>query len=144
MSTPRKPRPVIAAENEPFFTGAASGELVIQRCRSCGARIFFPRVGCPHCLSADLEWIRASGRGQLVSFCIVERPHHPAFYPEVPILFGAIRLEEGPTMLAELRCPTEQPRIGMAVEVAFEEVDEGLTLPVWLPATDPQPGASDD
>jgi uncharacterized protein len=82
-----------------------------------------------------MTWELASGRGRLVSFTVVHRPHHPAFYSDVPILFGAVSLEEGPTMLSELRVPAEVDlQIGMPMRVEFEEIDHDLVLPVWHPS----------
>lgn len=129
-----KPRPIIDETNAPFFEGASRHQLVLQRCSACGLWIFFPRVACPHCLSESVHWTEASGRGELVSYCIVYRPHHPAFYDEVPIYFGAIKLAEGPTMLSEIRAESEKELfIGAPMTVDFAEVAKGLTLPVWKP-----------
>lgn len=127
-----KPKPHLDVDNRPYFEAAASRRFVIQRCQSCGRWAFFPRNSCPVCLSEDLEWAEPSGTGKLLSFCVVQRPHHPAFDDEVPIVFAAIRLAEGPTMLAELRrAESETIEIGMPLRIDFAEIDEDLVLPVW-------------
>jgi uncharacterized protein len=129
-----KPKPRIDSDNAPYFEASSAGRFVIQRCQSCGKWTFFPRSACPECLSDDLKWMEASGRGELLSFCVVQRPHHPSFYDEVPILFAAVKLAEGPVMLTELRGvgPTAL-KIGMPLRVEFSEIDESLRIPVWAP-----------
>jgi uncharacterized OB-fold protein len=128
-----KPHPTIDEDNSAYFSHATSADFVIQRCSECRSWIFFPRVACPNCLSRELAWERPSGKGRVISFAVVERPHHPSFYDEVPIVFAAVELEEGPTMLSELDCSPAEACIGQAVEVAFKDVDRDLVLPVWRP-----------
>jgi uncharacterized OB-fold protein len=131
---PRKPLPRIDPDNRPYFDSAARRQFVIQRCLECGHWVFYPRVACPYCLSAALEWRKASGRGELLSYALVQRPHHPAFYDEVPIVFAAIRLAEGPVMLSEIRsAAVESLRLGMPLRVAFTEITDEVTIPVWEP-----------
>jgi hypothetical protein len=133
-----KPRPQIDNDNAAFFDEASAGRFVIQRCRSCHEWTFFPRNACPECLSDELEWVEPSGRGELLSYSIVQRPHHSSFYDEVPILFAAVRLAEGPVVLSEIRgVEPEAVEIGMPLLVRLEEIDDGLVLPVWAPAEAP-------
>ena len=44
---PDDPMPAITHDNSFFFEGAARGELLIQRCESCGTLSHPPRPGCP-------------------------------------------------------------------------------------------------
>lgn len=67
------PLPVPTPETRPFWEAARRHELHVQRCRACSEHFFFPRGACPHCLSADLEWRRVSGRGTLHTFTVVHR-----------------------------------------------------------------------
>lgn len=132
-----RPLPQIDSINEPYFRAAREGHLSIQRCRDCGSFVFFPRIACPTCLSAELDWCRASGRGTVYSFCVVYRPQHPTFYDSVPIIFGAIALVEGPIMLAEIHgINSSDARIDMPVEVDFLAVTPELYVPVWRPASE--------
>jgi uncharacterized OB-fold protein len=133
-----KPLPRIDPENRPYFEGAQMGVLRIQYCLACERFIFFPRAVCPGCLSGErIEWRDASGKGNVYSYCIVYRPHHPSFYEEVPIIFAAIELEEGPMMLSEIREATpDQVWIGQDVEVRFAEIAPNFKLPVWRPTVE--------
>src|SRR5204862_245887 len=73
MSEYSGPLPVPTPETRPFWEAARRHELSLQRCRACGAHVFYPRAACPRCLGPDLEWRRASGRGRLHTFTVVHR-----------------------------------------------------------------------
>lgn len=133
MQRPTKPLPRITSDNSPFFDGTRTGVLRIQQCDECGMHVFPVRLACPNCLSTSgLHWVEVSGRGDVYSFCVVHRPHDPAFYGEVPIVFAAIRLEEGPTILSEVHgVPPEQVRIGLPVHVQMARLTDEISVPVW-------------
>lgn len=130
-----KPSPRVTPTNQPFFDGCNRDELLVQRCtdHSCRRYVYYPRVACPHC-DARLEWVRASGRGRIVSFTRIHRPHHESFYAEAPYYFIAVELEEGPIMYSRLR--REDPLdaeglIGRDVHVAFVQNTPGQRLPFF-------------
>ncbi len=41
----------------------AEGKFMIQRSRSTGAYVFYPRAAAPRTGESDLEWVEASGDG---------------------------------------------------------------------------------
>lgn len=43
------------------------GRLVYQRCDSCRAAVFYPRLVCPECACTELRWECSSGAGILYS-----------------------------------------------------------------------------
>lgn len=133
MANLTKPLPTITDMNRPYFDGARLEILRLQRCRACNAVVFFPREACPKCLSTEtLEWFDANGTGNVFSFCIVHRPHHEAFYEDLPIVFAAIRLTEGPIILSEIYgADPNDIKIGQSVNVAFQKISEDISLPVW-------------
>src|SRR3989454_480679 len=73
MSEYSGPVPVPTPETRPFWEAARRHELWLQRCRACGAYVFYPRAACPRCLGAELEWRRVSGRGRLHTFTVGHR-----------------------------------------------------------------------
>jgi uncharacterized OB-fold protein len=79
-----------------------AGRLALQRCAGCGLVFWYPRPLCPRCWSDQLDWIDAGGRGRVVSFSLVQRPLHPAFEDEVPIVLAEIALPEGATLLSRI------------------------------------------
>ncbi len=130
----RKPLPRPIQTTRPFWEGAKAHELRLQRCRACGEHIFYPRVLCPHCLSEDLEWVRASGRGRVYTYTVVRRPAHPAFKDDVPYVLAIVELEEGPRLTTNIvGVPPEEVHIGMPVEVVFEDVTDEVSLPKFRP-----------
>ena len=81
---------------------AACGELIVQRCGSCGRWVWFPRTVCPHCFEDTLEWNTASGSGTVITFSIVHKPQQPAYLTHVPIVFALVLLDEGCEMATTL------------------------------------------
>ncbi len=130
---PPRPRPAISRDTQFFWDGLAAGELRIQRCKGCGELHHPPVVRCPACGHYELGHRVASGRGTIYSAVEVHHPQYPAF--DYPLPVALIELEEGTRLVAGLSGLTpEEATIGRKVEVAFEEVEPGLTLPVFRPA----------
>jgi uncharacterized OB-fold protein len=50
-----------------YRDGLLSGRLRYQRCGSCGAAVFYPRVACPHCGGIHLDWADSEGLGTIYS-----------------------------------------------------------------------------
>jgi uncharacterized protein len=128
-----KPLPLIYSETRPYWEAARKHELLIRRCRACGLHYFYPRDFCPECFSVDVEWVKASGRGIIYSFTICHRPS-PGFERDVPYNLVLIELEEGARMMSTVvDCPDNDLKIGMAVEVVFDDVTAEVTLPRFRP-----------
>ena len=76
-----------------------------------------------------------SGRGKVFSFVTFHRVYHPAFQDQVPYVVALIALEEGPRLLSNIvGLAPDEVRCDMPVEVAFEDVAEGVALPKFKPA----------
>lgn len=133
-ATYQKPLPPMTPEMAPFWEAARRHELVVQRCRGCGAHRFPARNLCSRCLGRDAEWTRVSGRGTLFSYAVMHQVYHPGFAAEVPYAVVVVELEEGTRLISNvLDCPLADLRIGMPVEVAFEDVTPEVTLPKFRP-----------
>ena len=125
----KKPLPHPTVPSQPFWDAAKRHELQIQRCGSCGAHIFYPREVCPACLSSDLSWIRASGKGRLYSYTIAQAPTHPAFAEDVTYIVAIVELEEGPRITTNIvGCEPGAVKIGMPVEATYDDVTQDMTL----------------
>ncbi|MGD0229528.1 MAG: Zn-ribbon domain-containing OB-fold protein [Syntrophorhabdales bacterium] len=134
MTDYKKPLPYIHAETKPYWDGAKRHELLIRRCRACGRHYFYPRDFCPYCFSFDVEWVRASGRGTIYSFTICHRGAQ-AFEADAPYNLVLVELEEGVRMMSTIvGCPKDDLKIGMPVEVVFDDVTPEVTLPKFRPA----------
>jgi uncharacterized OB-fold protein len=75
-----------------------------------------------------------SGRGAVFSFAVMHQAVHPGFAAEVPYPIVVVELEEGVRLLSNLvDCPLAEVRIGLPVEVVFEDVTAEVTLPKFRP-----------
>lgn len=135
MSDYTGPIPLPTPETRPFWDAAKRHELVLPRCRACGRVHYFPRGVCPHCLSADLVWERASGRGTLHTFTVVARGQK-AFPVPTPYVLAIVELAEGPRMMTTLvDVDPKAVKIGMPVIVHFRDVSDTIALPLFRPGT---------
>src|SRR5437667_2502624 len=129
----RRPRPVVNDDNAFFWEGVERGELLIQRCSSCGRLRHPPRPMCPHCQSLEWDTVVASGRGTVYSFVVPHHPQVPAF--EYPYVVALVELEEGTRLVSNvIDVDPADVTVGMPVEVSFVAVDDELTLPLFRPA----------
>ena len=135
MAAPaNKPIPVPTRETQPYWEGCKQHELRIQKCAACGHYQFYPRLYCTACMSDRVEWVRASGRGKVLSFTIAYRPVTQAFAADVPYAVALITLDEGPQLMSNVvGCPPEKVQIGMPVEVTFEDWTEDISVPKFKP-----------
>ena len=125
-----KPIPVATDETRPFWEAARRGELVLQRCRDCGAWRFPPNLLCTECLSAAFEWKAVSGRGKVYSYVVFHRAYHPAFAADLPYAVACIELDEGPRLMSNIvGTSPDRVRCDMPVEVVFEEITSDISLP---------------
>jgi len=134
VKTYGKPLPKPTAVSKKFWEAAKKQELLVQKCKDCGRLIYYPRMFCTECLSSKLDWQKVSGKGKVYTYSIVYRPPLKAYEPDVPYVLAVIELEEGPHMLSNvIGCKPEEVKIGMDVEVVFEEVTPDITLPKFKP-----------
>lgn len=132
------PQPRITDVSQPFWDGCREGKLVLQRCAdpSCARFVFYPRVCCPYCGGGALDWQEVSGSGRLRSWTVVHRPGHEAFMDDVPYVFAAVTLSEGPLMYGRMLVPPDSPEltIGALVRTVFPPVASGPVLATFAPA----------
>jgi len=136
VSAVPKPVPEITPDMAPFWAAARRHELVVQRCTDCGARRFPARDICSRCLSRAAEWVPVSGRGTVFTLAIMHQRVHPGLEP--PYAVVVVELAEGPRLLSNVvGVGPHDVRIGMPVEVVFEDVTPDVTLPKFRPADRP-------
>ena len=103
------------------------GELGFQRCRDCGAAIFYPRVLCPACGGVSLEWRASSGRGTVYATTAVYRRDAE------PYNVALVDLEEGFRMMSRVEgVPAEEVEIGARVTLRINLEEDG-PVPVFVP-----------
>lgn len=135
MSAKYFPRPTL--ETEAYWEGCRRHDLLLQRCAQCGQTQFYPRIACTKCMSDQLEWEKASGQGEVLTFTIVRRAVSEAYADDVPYVVALIRLDEGPTMMSNVvQCDPEAVAIGTRVEVVFEDWSDEVSIPQFRPVFD--------
>ena len=81
--------------------------------------------------------MRASGRATLHTFAIVHRAPTEQFADDAPYITAIVELEEGPRMptnIVGVVEPTpDKLRIGMPLEVVFEDISDAISLPKFQP-----------
>jgi uncharacterized OB-fold protein len=129
-----KPLPRVDEESKGFWEACRRHELYVQRCGRCGALRHYARALCPGCLSERVEWARCSGKGTVYTFTVTYQNQAAGFRDELPYVLAYVELEEGVRMLTNVvGCKPEDVRIGMRVEVVFEDVTPEATLPKFRP-----------
>jgi uncharacterized OB-fold protein len=83
----------------------------------------------------DSEWTEVSGRGRVYTWTTIYQRYHAGFAGDLPYNVAMVELEEGPRLITNIiDCDNEDLRIGMSVQVAFEDVTEEVSLPRFRPA----------
>jgi len=108
---------VLEKENElkpekEYLEHLAAGRFMIQRSRSTGEHVFYPRVAAPATGATDLEWIEPSGLGTVYSTTVIrQKPPTPNYN------LALVDLKEGPRMMARVvGVAPEEVKIGQQVK----------------------------
>ncbi|MDQ1430672.1 MAG: uncharacterized protein QOF40_1274, partial [Actinomycetota bacterium] len=94
---------------------------------------------CRFCQSDDLAGEQVSGRATLYTWTIAVQPFHPFYVDRVPYIVATVELVEQPGLMFMSQivdCAEEDLRIGLPLEVVFEELGPDLTLPFFTPAAE--------
>jgi uncharacterized OB-fold protein len=133
-----KPVPVPDLDTQPFWDACQEHELRAQRCTGCGRFRWPPQGFCPHCYAWEHEWRLLSGRGTVKSFSVVHHSAVPSFKDDLPYVVAVIALEgtdDGVNITSNIvGCPWEEVKVGMPVEVVFNDLSADATLPQFRPA----------
>ncbi len=125
-----RPMPVPNELSRPYWDACRRHELTFMRCRACGHAFFPPAEACIRCLSFDVGWERSSGRGVIDSYTIVRKEPSPGF--PLPTILATVNLEEGHYMFSDIiDCDPSDVACDLPVEVAFHDVDDEITLPMF-------------
>ncbi len=122
--TPIVRLPVLQGYTKEFYDWCHQRELRFQRCRSCGAWRHPP------------EWALTKGKGKVYCWTTVYQALDPAFAEAVPYAAVVVELDEGPRLATWVTgIPPDELRVGMSVELWFEDITDEVTLPKFKPET---------
>jgi len=128
--------PLLHGYTKEYYEWCHKRELRFQRCRSCGAWRHPPRPMCGDCHSMEWEWAPTAGRGRVYCWTTIYQALDPAFAGDVPYAAVIVELDEGPRLATWVTgiSPAEL-RVGMPVEVWFDDIAESVALPKFRPLT---------
>jgi uncharacterized OB-fold protein len=131
-SDPLLPTP--DADGRPFWEGCRAHKLRFQKCTACGEVRWPPAIICPRCHSREAEWIESQGRGTIYTYAVYHQAFHPAFKKKLPYVVAVVQLDEGPRLLTNIvGCPPESLDCEMKVQVAWDDVSDEFSLPLFQP-----------
>lgn len=122
--------PAMTPETQPFWDGAARGELVIERCRQCGHNVFPARGICSRCRGRDMANVVVDSPGRVYSYTVNHNPWFPGM--DVPFTLVLVEFPDVPgiRLVGRLRAPDlDAVRIDAEVRIGFEEGPGGLSIP---------------
>ncbi|SPA34267.1 conserved hypothetical protein [Cupriavidus taiwanensis] len=130
MSEAQRPLPRPTEITAGYWQAAAQGRLVVQGCRACGHRQFYPRTLCVACGSDQVEWAEVSAFGSIYTFTVNHRAPNAFMKARLPYVVAIVELDEGVRMMANIiNAPPEAVAIGKRVRVVFEKASEDVSLP---------------
>jgi uncharacterized OB-fold protein len=129
-----KPVPVPDPQSAGFWAAAANHVLAIQRCDQCGFYSHPPVDMCRRCLSPDrsFHYEPVSGRATVRTWTVVRDALLAGFAEDVPYVLAEAELDEqeGLRLVLFLVDGKEsEMRVGLAVEVTFDDVATGVSVP---------------
>jgi uncharacterized OB-fold protein len=118
--------------NRFFWTSGRDGVLRFLRCETCRMLVHPPLPRCPYCLETALSPDEVSGRATVTSFTVNHQQWIPGSEHYVIGLVTIAEQDDVRLTTNIVGCEADDVRIGMEVEVGFEEQDD-----VWLPLFHP-------
>jgi uncharacterized OB-fold protein len=131
----QRPLPQPDELTRPYWDAAAAHRLCIMRCAECGAFRHPPSEDCPACASTRVAWTELGGGGTVYSYIVDRRNMVPGFDgPYVVALVTPDETDEDVRLVGNMvGCAREDVTIGMKVDVVYEDLEGGITLPQFSP-----------
>ena len=134
--TSQRPVPVPDELSAPYWSAAADHELVLARCSRCGQLTHPPDVICPLCHHPDpaYSFEPVSGVGTIRSWIVLRQSFLPGFEELLPFVLVDVELSAEPDirLIGRLLEGADAAlTIGSRVQVAFEQIDHGASVPAF-------------
>jgi uncharacterized OB-fold protein len=137
------PMPAANAETVGWWEAAADHRLVVQRCAACGRTRHPPGPVCPRCRSTASEWWQLPGTGTVYTYTIVRQAFIASLQDRIPYVVIAVDLDgaAGARLVSNLvDADLDEVRVGMPVEVVWEDMGPELAVPRFRPTGAPTGG----
>jgi uncharacterized protein len=115
-----------------FWDRCNEHQLAFQRCSECGTFRHPPGPRCHTCRSDQYEWAPVGGDGTVYSYTIVTHGVHPALMEKLPFNVVLVEFGDAPGVRLVSNIVDAEPdelRVGMDVQIAWEDADDGTALP---------------
>lgn len=99
-----------------FWNRLTEGELCIQVCEDCAAKVFPPRKYCIECYSDNWQFEAVSGNATVYGYTVIHRASSREY--DVPVVSAIVELEEGPRVMGRVAC--EPNEISCGDDVIFD------------------------
>ncbi len=136
------PPPAASADTAGWWEACLGHRLVVQRCTSCGTTRHPPGPLCPSCRQGSAQWSELAGTGRVYSYTVVRQAFLAALADTVPYVVAVVEPDgaDGARFVSNVvDCDPEDVRVGMAVEVVWEDMGPDLSLPRFRPAPSASP-----
>ena len=136
---PGLPPPTLSPLSADYWRAAADRRLLVQRCGDCGAHRHPPTAACYACGSQAVGWDELLGTGRVYAFVWTHRPVVEIFAGLGVYNVAVIELDdtqgEPVRILSRVNGVDRSAlKVGLAVRVDFDPVDDEIGLPVFVPS----------
>ncbi len=130
-----KPLPEFRPETKPYWEASKRHEFILPKSKTTGEFFFYPRALSPgDDMTHDIEWVKASGKAKVWTFAIHHMGPTPAYKNEPAYVVALVETAEGTKMMTNIvGCDPKEVKIGMDVEVVFDDVTPEVTLVKFKP-----------
>ncbi|MGZ4103751.1 MAG: Zn-ribbon domain-containing OB-fold protein [Actinomycetota bacterium] len=126
-----RPLPLPDPDTAFFWEATAKRRLEILRCQTCKTYVHYPKPSCWSCGGSDLKPEQVSGRATVYSYTVTHQPV-PGFKAPFAVVIVELEEQAGLRMVSNVvDCPPEDVRIGMPLDVTFQQVADDVWLPLF-------------
>ncbi|BCS92459.1 Zn-ribbon domain-containing OB-fold protein [Metallosphaera javensis (ex Sakai et al. 2022)] len=101
---------------EKFWEGLTRNEIWGTRCSKCGTLYYPPQRDCSLCNTSDLEWVKLSNRGKLMTYTLVKAKPQ-GYENQEDYVIGIVRTDEGVDLMCWIR---GNPRVNSTVKLVTD------------------------
>ncbi|AAK42746.1 Zn-ribbon domain-containing OB-fold protein [Saccharolobus solfataricus] len=99
-----------------FIEAVKRGEIVATKCKNCGSVYFPPQKDCYNCGKNEMEWIKVSNEGEIMTYSVVsQKPQGFENYEDYVI--GIVKTKDGINIMAWIK---GQPKVGNKVRLTTD------------------------
>jgi uncharacterized OB-fold protein len=96
-----------------YIEGLKRGEILATKCKICGEIYYPPQLDCNKCRKKEMEWIKLSNEGELMTYSIVvQKPQGFENYPDY--IVGIVKTNDGIGLMCWVK---GKPKVGARVRL---------------------------